>query len=146
MSTRNLPLPHHRRTVRELQREEREHKEVSRELQIVGAVFVCVLIVQMPVWDEEERSQFRAEADHAHENAVRYLVERSGYRDVYASAFHCRAPLEDERLVMQLANPRDPGKGYRCTYWMKGLDQSQATVTWSRSPDVVRYVDLRKAP
>lgn len=144
---RNLPLPHHRRFVRELEREKGREMSLPRQWQIAGVIFVGVLFLQVSAWDEKDRAELRAKAEEARANGVRYLVEHSGYRTPYlATPFHCRAPLADERLVMQLADARDPGKGYRCTYWMRGLDRNVATVTWSRSPDVVRYVDLRKKP
>jgi hypothetical protein len=145
---RNVPLPHHRRIIREMEREQRAETAWPRQLQIAGLIFVAVLFVQASAWDEKDFALLSAEAAQARANAARYLVEHSGYQDVAykATPFNCRAPLPDERLVMQLANPRDPGKGYRCTYWLAGLDRNRATVTWSRSPDVVRYVDLRKRP
>lgn len=108
---------------------------------------IAVLYLQASAWDDRDLANLRAEAEAAKADGVRYLVEQSGYRPVaYASAFHCRAPVKGERLTMQHANPREPGKGYRCTYWLTTHPAEQvATVTWSRSPDL-QPTTPRKAP
>lgn len=115
-------------------------KSWSTQLQLFGLLVVAVIWVQLSAWDEKDYEQLRAEAEHAKADGVRYLVERSGYAPVaWTSDFHCRTPRKGERLVMQLANPRDPGKGFRCTYWLPPTVDlpSRAEVTWSRSPGVV---------
>jgi hypothetical protein len=113
-----------------------------------GVIVVAIAYLQVSAWDEKDLAELREDAERAKANAVRYLIEESGYRNVSASAFHCRAPLKDERLVMQHANPRDPGKGYRCTYWLiaQRQDKGYATVTWSRSPEIVRELPPKRAP
>lgn len=105
----------------------------------LGAIFVAVLFVQVSSWDDEDFARMRAQAEQVKQSGVRYVVEKSGYRDAaYASAFHCRAPVHGERLVMQLASEREPGRGYRCVYWVsdRGGDRPRANVTWSRAPEL----------
>jgi hypothetical protein len=116
----------------------------SQQRSFLAIILVAVMGLQMSAWDERDFADMRARAERAKANAVRYVVEESGYRAPTASDFHCRAPLKGERLVMQHANPREPGKGYRCTYYRndRPLDSNVATVTWSRSPEVVQ----RRAP
>ena len=112
----------------------------SEQKAFFAVIIVAILFGQVSAWDEKDFAELREEARQARTNAVRYLVEESGERGVYASDFHCRAPLHGERLVMQHANPRDPGKGYRCTYWITSFraQDHYAQVTWSRSPDVIK--------
>lgn len=104
-----------------------------------GALFLAIAWLQLSAWDEKDLAELRAKAERARADGVRYLVEQSQYRDAYVSEFHCRAPRKGEQLVMQHADPRDPGKGYRCTTRLLGWrNEGVATVTWSRSPEVVR--------
>lgn len=115
-------------------------QKVFAVLVLLGAIWVV-----MSGWDEKDFAQLRAEARQAKADGVRYLVEESGYRPVaYASAFHCRAPLKGERLVMQHASERDPGKGYRCTYWLGKTGDT--TVIWSRSPRLAQQFVSRNVP
>ena len=119
----------------------------SQQKAFAGVVLVGILYLQVSAWDEADFARLREDAARAKADGVRYLVEQSGHRDAYASAFHCRAPRKGERLAMQHADARDPGKGYRCTYWMLPTRNGQPlTVTWSRSPEVVRGIHTRIAP
>lgn len=118
----------------------------SQQKAFAGVVLVGILYLQVSAWDEADLRELRAQAERAKADGVRYLVEKSGYRDAFVNGFHCRAPRKGERLVMQHADPRDPGKGYRCTYWMLPTRNGQPlTVTWSRSPEVVRHIAVERA-
>lgn len=113
----------------------------SRQLQVFALLMVAVIWVQVSAWDEKDFAALQHEAEIAKANGVRYLVEHSGYRDPWVSDFHCRVPLRGERLVMQLATPSDPGRGYRCTYWITEARDAagHARVTWSRSAVEMRF-------
>src|SRR5258706_16463983 len=93
----------------------------SQQRSFLAVVLVLVAGVQLSAWDERDFAEMRAEAlvraERAKADAVRYVVEESGYRHPTASDFHCRAPVKGERLVMQHVNPREPGRGYRCASW-----------------------------
>lgn len=117
-----------------------ERQKVFTLIVLLGAIWVA-----MSAWDERDFAELRAEAQRAKADGVRYLVEESGYRPAaYESAFHCHAPRKGERLVMQFASPRDPGKGYRCTYWL--VASGDTTVTWSRSPELTAHYVSRNLP
>jgi hypothetical protein len=105
-----------------------------------GTLFAAVLIVatlglMASAWDERDFAELRAEATAAKEGLARLAVEHSGYTHFYNVAAHCRVPGKDERLEMVLADPGEPGKGYRCMYWQRSIPgyRMRATATWSRS-------------
>jgi hypothetical protein len=77
----------------------------------------------------------RMDFDRAVDASLKYLAENTDYRSYVLTEEHCRAPRAGERLVMELAKPREPGKGYRCTYWQNvgyGLAPQMAELTYSR--------------
>ena len=127
-----------------------------RHLLLLAVVFFTVAFIAMSKWDEEDFARMRAEAVNAPTHAVhavatvkqdflRYAVEESNHREYFASDFHCRAPLKGERLEMQHASPRDPGKGYRCLYRIVQQPPGVtpvANVTWSRSPEVKETIAI----
>ncbi len=99
----------------------------------VIAIFVVLALALVSRWDEEDLASLQA-------TAAKIAVENSLRREYFASDFHCRAPRKGERLLMQHAALGEPGKGYRCTYViLSPLEPGprRATITWSRSPDVV---------
>ena len=77
----------------------------------------------------------RRDFDAAVDASLKYLAENTSYRSYVLTEEHCRAPREGERLVMELAKPREPGKGFRCTYWEHvgyGLAPQMAELKYSR--------------
>jgi hypothetical protein len=110
----------------------------SEQKAVAGVVLVGILFLQASAWDERDLAQLREEAAGAQESGVRYLVEHSNYREALKSDYHCRPPVVGERLVMQVANAKEAGRGFRCEYFAhrKGAGDMKTT-TWSRSPELV---------
>lgn len=126
-----------------------------RRFAVLAAAFLTVAFVAVQKWDEEALEEMRAEAARAparaiayaadlKREAVMYAIEESGHQQPFASDFHCRVPVRGERLSMQHANPRDPGRGFRCVYWLttQRTDPPLATFTWSRSPELTRTAPM----
>jgi hypothetical protein len=118
----------------------------------LAIAFVAIAFLVVSKWDAEALEEMRAVAANAPASAARYVaglkqqalmyaVEEAGHREYFASGLHCRVPLRGERLVMQHAAPADPGKGYRCVYWLPS-QPAIATATWSRSPELVQALPL----
>jgi hypothetical protein len=110
--------------------------DISNGRLFAAVLMVATLALMASAWDDKELAELRAEATAWKEGLARYAVEQSGYTHFYNVAEHCRVPGKGERLEMVLADPRDPGKGYRCVYWQRSMPgyRMRATVTWSRSP------------
>ena len=116
----------------------RRHDDISHPKLFAAACVLVTLGITVSAWDEQDLAELRRESEARKENAARWLVEQTGQTGYYDAVKHCRAPGKDERLVMQLAAPDEPGKGYRCAYWARGARGlvMGAEVEYSRSPDV----------
>lgn len=77
---------------------------------IVASIIVGLAMIAVQHFD-------RADYDAAVDASLKYLAENTQYRSYVLTEEHCRAPRAGERLVMELAKPKEPGNGYRCTYW-----------------------------
>jgi hypothetical protein len=110
----------------------------SEQKAVAGVVLVGVLFLQVSAWDERDLAQLREEGGAPRRAACATWSRHSNYREALKSDFHCRAPVVGERLVMQVANAKDAGRGFRCEYFAhrKG-EGDMKTTTWSRSPELV---------
>ena len=118
-----------------------------RHSAILAVAFLAGAYLLVSKWDQDAAEELAAEAARTpartaaylgdlKQRALMYAVEEAGHREYFASALHCRAPIRGERLVMQHAAPRDPGRGYRCVYWITSPVLERESVTWSRNPEL----------
>lgn len=120
---------------------------------LFGAACVAVAFVIIgTAWDREDvreaTDRARRSAALWKDHAIKWAVEKYATREYFASDFHCALPLQGERLVMQAASPRDPGKGYRCTYYVMQQRPDRepvAVMTWSRSESLVAVVPVKRS-
>jgi hypothetical protein len=115
----------------------------------------CVAAAFIIIGTARDRNDVREAADRWSaktatwkDHAIKWAVEQYGSREYFASDFHCALPIEGERLVMEAASPEDPGKGYRCVYYVMQQRPDRvpvATMTWSRSEDLVAVVPVERS-
>jgi hypothetical protein len=123
---------------------EHDHRTLANDPNQGGArilfvvLFFFVALVGLSYLDEPAMERIEAETAAARERAIRIAVEDSNMRVYFRSDMHCRVPVKGERLDMQLADTKDPGQGYRCTYYskIKGWGGVVRHVEFSRSPAV----------
>jgi hypothetical protein len=84
---------------------------------ITVVCFLATAFLAVSAWDEEAMAELDAHSKTAKERALRWAVEETGRRDLYAVNQHCAIPNRGERLQVQHADPRDVGAGFRCTYY-----------------------------
>lgn len=100
------------------------------------AAFLATAFVAVSAWDEQAMAELEVQGRAAKERALRWAVEETGRRELYQVNAHCAVPNRGERLQVQHADPRDPGRGYRCTYYSLARRTPTTTfVTWSRDID-----------
>lgn len=78
-----------------------------RALVVLAVIFYIWVLVSK--WDQEA---FVVAVD----DWLRQAAEQADFRPYFTTAKHCRVPFAGEVLVMQLAKPDEPGKGFRCSY------------------------------
>lgn len=116
-------------------------RPLSPNAVLFGAgLFTAAAFVLVQMWDDDAAAELRRQARIAKQHVLMYAVEESGHREAaFQSNWHCRVPVQGERLEMQHATAHDAGQGYRCVYRIMMQPTTRpatATRTWSRSPEI----------
>ena len=91
-------------------RYQRARARIAKFKLAASLVFLVAAFVAVSAWDQQALEALKQES-------LKRLAENTTYRDYLVNDKHCPAPVKDEHLMMELAEPSDPGKGYRCMYW-----------------------------